>query len=187
MSAKVVSYWRFLVHYFLSKMFIIPRSRVIGSCYTIISCPRRALFYYSVSKCSMDRAWSHDRQGGGYSNISSRTFPFSFYSILCSPDPSCRWPNKVMAKNGTNKRSFHIPYLSVFSSGLPRRKGCFRRLRDYPRESRQREHDVCDRVRLDWSVTVMADRQDVLRSELNKIILEISLNKNAPNHNKGYG
>lgn len=38
----------------------------------------------------------------------------------------------------------------------------------------KREHDVCDRVRLDWSVTVMADRQDVLRSELNKIILEIS-------------
>lgn len=46
--------------------------------------------------------------------------------------------------------------------------------RDYPRESRQREDDVCDRVRLDRSVTVMADRQDVLRSELNKIILEIS-------------
>lgn len=147
-----MSYWRFLVHYFLSKMFIIPRSRVIGSCYTIISCPRRALFYYSVSKCSMDRAWSHDRQGGGYSNISSRTFPFSFYSILCSPDPSCRWPNKVMAKNGTNKRSFHIPYLSVFSSGLPRRKGCFRRLRDYPRESRQREsaNMTCATVQ-DWT------------------------------------
>ena len=53
--------------------------------------------------------------------------------------------------------------------------------------ARKREHDVCDRARLDWSVTVMADRQDVLRSELNKIILEISLNKNAPNHNKGYG
>lgn len=38
----------------------------------------------------------------------------------------------------------------------------------------KREDDVCDRVRLDRSVTVMADRQDVLRSELNKIILEIS-------------
>ena len=146
-----MSYWRFLVHYFLSKMFIIPRSRVIGSCYTIISCPRRA--YSTIPSRNVPwRAWSHGRQGRGYSNISSRTFPFSFYSILCSPDPSCRWPNKVMAINGTNKRSFHIPYLSVFSSGLPRRKGCFRRLRDYPRESRQREsaNMTCATVQ-DWT------------------------------------
>lgn len=54
--------------------------------------------------------------------------------------------------------------------------------RDYPRVTLgspdsakiRREDDVCDRERLDRSVTVMADRQDVLRSELNKIILEIS-------------
>ena len=169
-----MSYWRFLVHYFLSKMFIIPRSRVIGSCYTIISCPRRALFYYSVSKCSMDRAWSHDRQGGGYSNISSRTFPFSFYSILWSPDPSYRWPNDVMAKNGTNKRSFHIPYLSVFSSGLPSGVQTARRWRVRPCKTGPQCHRNGGQTRC----SSFEAQQDNSRDQLNK---------NAPNHNKGYG
>ena len=60
--------------------------------------------------------------------------------------------------------------------------------RDYPRESRQREDDVCDRVRLDRSVTVMADGQTRCSSfEAQQDNSRDQLNKNAPNHNKGYG
>ena len=51
---------------------------------------------------------------------------------------------------------------------------CFRRDYSGPDpDPRQREDDVCDRVRLDRRVTVMADRQDVLRSK-RKTILEIN-------------
>lgn len=65
--------------------------------------------------------------------------------------------------------------------------------RDYPRDQTARrlsEDDVCDRVRLDRSVTVMADRQGQTRCssfEAQQYNSRDELNKNAPNHNKGYG